>query len=175
MGATCCLNSLSTSDCILFWQTIIIGVQTLCVAISAGLAIWLARTIQNRLTNRRVLKDYLIQEIKELRTEYRDFFKKIYTDDGIKGSETLSWLKLMQLKGDDLLKIANKRYRIDLKILNPYQIDLPEIITENEEFNAQFKSMYISFTENSRRKFNMFEQMNDHLFNEIIILINDAD
>ena len=182
MGATCCVKVqevLSASDRILFWQTVIIGVQTIIIAIgigvSAGVGIWIVRTMQDRLTNKRVLKDHLMQEVKDLRDEYREFLKGIYTDKTI-GAHVMPWFKLMDLKIDDLMDIANAKYKIAKTMLAPYQKELLELITENKDFEQQFKSgLAINFKDESKTAFIIFEQNHNHLFNDIIIAINDAD
>jgi hypothetical protein len=180
MGVICCVTeTLSTSDRILFWQTVIIGIQTFFVLagifVSAGVGIWIVKTLQDKLANKRVLKDHIIDEVKELRLEYRDFFKKI-NEDTIIAVQVLPWFKLMSLKADDLLKIANVKYHISTDVLKPYQVDLEALLTENTDFTTQFRSgLPIIFSPDSKNEFVIFEQNNNHLFNDIIMVINESE
>ena len=74
MGTTCsCLNffsSLEAADWIALFG----------VLVNAGLAYWIVRTIQNNLTNKRVLKDHFINEIKEIRNDYKTCLNNLYSN-----------------------------------------------------------------------------------------------
>ena len=58
------------------------------IIVNFFLAIWIVKTIQNKLTNKRVLKDHFISEIKELRVEYNAYIKDCY-DGKLIPKETL--------------------------------------------------------------------------------------
>jgi hypothetical protein len=144
------------------------------LAVNSALAWWIVRTIQNRLTNRRILKDHFIGEIKEIRAEYKDFLDKLYADKTA-ASSVIPWLKLMNIKVTDLMELINKKYSIEKNMLLPYQSELREFVTENKDFISHFKESVIVFSENSKSQIIKFQQINNHLFNDIIILINDKD
>ena len=59
--------------------------------------------------------------------------------------------------------------------MKPYQIELPDLITNNHDFMAQYNSDKVTFSENSRSQLIKFQQSHNQLFNEIIIAINDAE
>lgn len=167
MGATCCLtffDSLEASDWIDF-----IG-----IIVNSFLAYWIVRTIQNRLTNKRVLKDYFISEIKDIRTEYNVCLNNLYLDN-TKPKGIIPWFKLMNIKIEGLMKEMNRTYGIDSAILNPYQYELRDLITDNADFTNQFSSdNSIIFSEPSKIMFTMFQQRNNQLFTNIIVAINNA-
>ncbi len=163
MGTTLCCITIEVSD----WISIA-G-----IIINSVLAVWIVKTIQNRLTNKRVLKDHFITEIKEIRTEYRCFLNDLYTSKKTAKS-ILPWFKLMNIKVNDVLNLINEKYKTDTTILNPYQNQLRELITENEDFISQFKNDEpIEFSEESKTQIIKFQQDNSHLFNKIIVQIND--
>jgi len=168
MGATWCVklfDSIEVSD----WITIF------SILINALLAYWIVNTIQNKMTNKRVLKDHFINEIKGIREEYKNYLNQLYVNQA-DPRKVIPWFKLINIKIDDLMTLINKKYKIDKKILDSYQNELRELITNNEDFNKQFKKdKLITFSEKSRNQFVMFQQTNNHLFNEIIIYINDAE
>jgi hypothetical protein len=86
----------------------------------------------------------------------------------------LPWFKLMNIKVNDVLNLINEKYKTDKTILNPYQNQLRELITENEDFISQFKNDEpIEFSEESKTQIIKFQQDNSHLFNKIIVQIND--
>lgn len=142
--------------------------------VNAFLAFWIVKTIQNRLANKRVLKDHFISEIKEIRNEYRNCLSNLYsckTHPRI----VIPWFKLMNIKVNDVMSVLNSKYSIDKNYLLPYQHDLQEMITNNEDFINQFKNdNNVTFTESSKIQFIKFQQENNQLFNDIIIKINDS-
>lgn len=144
------------------------------VLVNAGLAFWIVRTIQNRMTNRRVLKDHFINEVKDLRNEYKACLSNLYADK-IYPQNVIPWFKLMNIKVNDLMTILNDKYKVDKIILQPYQIELSNLITNNDDFIQQFKSgKPVVFSPESKNSFIKFQQDHNNLFNKIIIAINDA-
>ena len=115
MGTTCCcvnfFSSLEAAD----W------IALLGVAVNAGLAYWIVRTIQNKLTNKRVLKDHFINEIKEIRNDYKTCLNNLYSNN-THPHRVIPWFKLMNIKVDDLMTIVYTKYKIDKSKLKPYQI-----------------------------------------------------
>lgn len=168
MGTTCCINphcSLDASD----WITL------LGILINSALAIWIVRTIQSRLTNKRVLKDHFINEIKEIRNEFKICLNNLYSNKTHPES-VIPWFKLMNIKVDDLMIIIHSKYKIAGNSLSPYQNDLRELITNNDDFIKQFKSNKpIAFSEISRNQIIKFQQEHNKLFNNVIVKINDSN
>ena len=150
-------------------------ISLLGILVNLFLAIWVIRTIQTRLNNKRILKDHFINEMKDIRIEYKNLFTNLY------GNQTYPklltpWFKLMNIKVNDLLEIMHDKYQIDKSILLPYQLTLQELITNNVDFITQFRlNKAIKFSEDSHIQFIKFQQDNNHLFNDIIIKINDAN
>ena len=148
-------------------------ISILGIIINASVAIWIVKTIQNRFTNSRILKDHFIEEIKEIRDEYKLFLNNLYSSK-TKAQTAISWFKLMNIKVSNTMEFINKSYKINKDILNPYQNDLRELVTNNDDFNNNYKSTSgIHFSEESRMHLIQFQQKNYHLFTEIIIRINN--
>lgn len=169
MGTSCYIKyffcSLGVSD----WIALI-G-----VIVNSILAYWIVRTIQNKLTNKRVLKDHFINEIKEIRNDYKTCLNNLYLNT-THPHRVIPWFKLMNIKVTDLMTLINTKYKIDKDKLKPYQIELQELITNNEDFMNQYsKADKVVFTENSRSQLIKFQQSHNQLFNAIIIAINDAE
>lgn len=158
------LCSISTSD----WINIGGVFANLC------LTIYIVKVVQNKLTNRRVLKDHLINELKELRTEYRSWIDD-YSRNKINSSQVIPWFKLMNIKTADLMKILEAKYEIDVNLLNPFQIELREIITDDDTFIQAFSSKTeIHLSKESQNTLIRFQQQHNHIFNDIIIGINNS-
>lgn len=168
MGTTCCclrfFCSFDTSN----W------IDLIGIIVNAGLAYWIVRTIQNKLTNKRVLKDHFINEIKEIRAEYKGCLNNLYSNN-TNPQRIIPWFKLMNIRVADLMVLINEKYKIDEKKLKPYQNELRELITNNNDFINQFKNDKIVFSEASRSELIKFQHTHNKLFNEIIIAINDSE
>lgn len=168
MGAGCGIS---------FWETLQASdwIDLVGIIVNSILALWIVWTIQNKLTNRRVLKDHFINEIKEIRNDYKTCLNNLYTGQTV-AKRVIPWFKLMYIKVDDLMNLINEKYKVDTKVLSPYQNELRELITENEDFIKYYNSdKPIVFSENSRSQFIKFQQSFNHLFNDIIIKINDSE
>lgn len=112
--------------------------------------------------------------MKDIRQQYRAFMSELYSDSMLPG-KIVPWFKLMNIKIDDLLEIVHGRYKINKDVLAPYQIELRELITENEDFIRQYKNNTpITFSAASKQHLMKFQQQHNHLFNALIIKINDA-
>ena len=61
-------------------------------AVNAGLAIWIIKTIQYNQNNRRVLKDHFINEMKDIRTEYKNCLNNLYSNN-THPQRIIPWLK----------------------------------------------------------------------------------
>lgn len=160
----CIFNSLDHSD----------YVEIFGVIINSILAYWIVRTIQTNLTNKRVLKDHFINEIKDIRNEYKNCLNNLYSNK-THPKIVIPWFKLMNIRVTDTMKLINHKYQIELTKLNPYQITLQELITNNEDFMNQFRNdKPIEFSDISKIQLIKFQQENNQIFNEIIIAVNDA-
>ena len=170
MGTTCCC-------CVDFFSSMEAAewIALFGVVVNGALAYWIVRTIQNKLTNKRVLKDHFIEEIKEIRNEYRAYLSALYSNN-THSHLAIPWFKLMNIKVGDLISIIHTKYRVDKDKLKPYQIELRDLITDNEDFKNQYKNNEKTvFSEASRTELIKFQQSHNQLFNEIIITINDAE
>jgi hypothetical protein len=85
----------------------------------------------------------------------------------------MAWFKLMNIKVNDLMDNLRDIYKVDQKLLDPYQNDLRALITENDDFIHQFKDPKLELTPSSRNSLVKFQKENNKLFTALIIYIND--
>ena len=148
-------------------------INLLSIVVNSILAIWIVRTLQNNLANKRYLKDYIITEIKDLRLEYKNFINELHSGK-LKPKKIVPWFKLMNIRVQDTMEIVSGKYKIDKDILKNYQLQLKKIVTEFEEFNSNYKeNNCFELTEKSLREIVKFQQENNSKFNYIIIKINE--
>lgn len=150
------------------WINIVSVIVNICIAI------WITHVLQNKFTNNRTLKDHFINEIKDVRAEYKGFLNRLYSNS-TNPKELLPWFKLMNIRVKDLVMLMNNRYEVAEDFLNPYQNDLRELITESDDFNRCYRDRQLILTENLKRDLMRFQQEHQRLFNELIIKINDSN
>lgn len=149
-------------------------ISIVAIVVNSILAVWIVRTIQNRLANKRVLKDHFIVEVKDIRQTYQDQLNRIYSGK-CKAKSLISWFKLMNIKVADLMDHISRIYGVNKDLLNPYQLSLRSLILSNSEFEEQFKSgKPVEYSEESKQSIIQFQQLYNHLFNDLIVAINDA-
>lgn len=159
-----CICTIATAD----WINIV------SVLVNIGIAIWITHILQNKFTNNRTLKDHFINEIKDVRTEYKGFMNRLYSNS-TKPKELLPWFKLMNIRVKDLVMLMNSRYEVAEDFLNPYQNELRELITESRDFNRCYRSNQLILTDDLKRDLMRFQQEHQRLFNKLIIMINDSN
>jgi hypothetical protein len=144
------------------------------MAVNAFLAYWIVRTIQRRMTDRRVLKDHFIDEVKEVRDMYKKKLIKIYAGE-CNSKHLTPWFKLMNIKVDNLMALINDKYNIKTDYLSAYQIDLRFLIIESDDMRRSYRGGD-KLTVSSELKTDIirFQQTNSCRFNELIVEINDA-
>lgn len=119
------------------------------------------------------MKDHFISEIKDIRESFSRQLNSIYKNTA-KPKQLIAWFKLMNIKIDGLHKTLPKKYKISKDILNPYGIELRELITNSDEFIKGYKNDEMKLTAKMQSDILMFQQRYNHLFNEIIVKINNA-
>jgi hypothetical protein len=143
------------------------------IIVNILLTIWIVTVIQNRSANKRVLKDHYINELKEIRNEFKTCLSNLYNDK-VNPKNILPWFKLMNIKITDFIEEANSTYKIDKNILNPYQNELRELITENSDFISQFNlNQKLVLSVKSKNELMQFQQKHSKIFNQLIIKINN--
>ncbi len=164
------IYNLSNSDTI---GVIGLIISVVGLIINSILAIWIVKILQNNLANKRYLKDYLIEEIKDIRLEYRRFLNDLNSGK-LKPKNILPWFKLMNIKVQDIMEIISKKYKIDKDSLKSYQIELRELVTEFKEFNSNYKeNKFVKLNDSTLKELIRFQQENNSVFNSIIMKINE--
>ena len=166
MGITCCCVTEPIFDTGNYIDIIAIIVNVL-------LTIWIVFVFQDRSNNKRILKDLYINEIKELKNDYKIYLTNLYNCK-VSPKNIIPWFKLMNIKVTDIMEEINCIYKIDKNILYPYQNELRDLLTDNEDFNNQFNDEKLNLSSNSKNSLIKFQQEKNKLFNQIILKINNS-
>lgn len=143
------------------------------LVVNSCLAIWVVKNLQKNLANRRYLKNHIISEIKDLKSDYRNFLNELHLGK-IKPKKIAPWLKLINIKVQDVMEIVSDKYKIDENTLRNYQVELRKVITEFDEFILNYKeNKCFKLKDKSIQELIKFQQNNSSKFNSLIIKIND--
>lgn len=148
-------------------------INTIGIFVNIGLTVWIVRVVQKKLTNDRSLKDYLIQEVKTYKDDYRIFLSELCSDR-LNPKNIMPWLKLMNINITSCMEILSKEYDIQKDLLAPYENGLRELIDENEDFIRNFNNQVLQISPETQTEITRFQQLHSKKFNEVILLINKA-
>lgn len=153
-----------------------IFVDLLSIGVTAGVSIWVVRTLQKKLNNERRLKDYFISEISAVQGEYRNLISSVLAS---KESPKLLKIKFSNLEAklNSLMRILEQKYHISHELLYQYQINLRMIIEDDPGYTRVYRvDSRFTLTPESVRAIYTLDRDNVHLFYDIIITINsDGD
>lgn len=145
------------------------------IVVNFFLAIWIVKTIQNKLTNKRVLKDHFICEIKELRVEYSEYIKKCYAGNLVP-QDTLRWFKIVNIKATHLMNDVEELYKINCPELTLFHNDLRDAITNSNEYSQNFRANNpVSFNARTKRTIDLIQLAHYGLFNKLVRHVNDSN
>ena len=137
------------------------------------LAFYIIENVQEKAGNKRIQKDHYLEEIKEIKQDYKLFVNNL-TSDSLKANEVMIWFKSFNIKSNDLLEELNDLYSIKINILKPIQIDLRELIDELPDYIENFsKKTNWVLSPDSKNKIFEFQKNKIRIFNEIMLSINN--
>ena len=155
----------------------IIGLILSLGGIIAGaiIAVKVVKSLQSRLTDSRVLKDYFINEIREIRKEYRTYITDLLKGN-IDAQSVVPWFKIMGIRVNDMLDSADSIYHIKNDSFSKYHINLLTTVTESDSFIKCYKkNCKVLFDRQETILILNVQKDFIHVFNEAILLINNAN
>lgn len=133
------------------------------IVINAILAITIIVIIERKMTTKRVLKDYFINEIKNIQEEYSFFIQDIITGKQ-NAKSLLPWFKIMNMRISRLEETFQKELKIKPSIYS-LSTEIQISITETDEFNDSFKEDKLSPSENLKT---LIYEMQKKIFEEFV-------
>jgi len=141
------------------------------IIVTAFMAVWVVRSVQRKLENDRILKDYLARELIALRADVRTFLENLI-NGSLKGKVIKREHHLLSIRMKDLLSVLNKRYNVDKQCLKSYRMNLMKIVEEDDVFQQKFESEdFVTPLKETTLKLHDLRVKNDHVFNDILLKI----
>ena len=130
-------------DSFIFWK---ITVSDILQFVGLIVTVWIAIVVQRNLTKNRYLKDYFINEIKDLRNEYRILFADIQSSK--LNSETIKVrVKIISLRIKTIEDYSTRYFFIESSNLKLLHSEFQQFITGTDDFNNQYKESTIKFSD----------------------------
>ena len=138
------------------------------IIVTSAIGIWVAITVQNNLTKSRYLKEYFINEVKDIRDLYKSFINRLYKSE-ISAIDIKDWFKVMSERTQNLDKFLGEEYcKFDK------HAEIQQTITSMDEFNENYKEPTISFANSSKKEILKLHSELSCVLTQRIIDINSA-
>lgn len=139
------------------------------IVVTTFVAVWVVRSVQRKLDNERILKDFLAHELIDLRSEVRTFIEKLISN-GIKANSIKREHHLLSIRMKDLLDVMNKKFNVDKRYLKVYRQNLLKIVEEDASYqDCSQKDVMTELSQDTIDKLHDIRTKNDHLFNDILM------
>lgn len=143
------------------------------IVVNAGLALFVVWRVQKSVANSRTLKDYFIEEVKDLRDEVKTLVIDLQKED-LRPKDMISSFNLISIRINDVLKLCAEKYGIKTDILEAYQLEMRDVVTNSNEYIQVYRSNNIFTLENMEKsRILNIHKRNSKFFDKIIIDIND--
>ena len=114
------------------------------ILITTAIGIWIACLVQNNITKNRYLKEYYINELKDIGECYKAFIKELH--EGVLAAKDIKdWLKIMSVRINAFYDFVHKSYEIKNSLLLDKHSDIQQFITGADEFNENYKAKRVAF------------------------------
>lgn len=149
----------------------ILGIIDVIITLFVGF--WLTRYVGNRDSMSRVLKDYYIEEAKDLQYDVRTFFARLLSNH-VPGNELARWYKSHMNKFKSFDKNIRETFPIECLPVSDELFKLHNQITSLDEFNNGFTTGAFNFSPINRTKINELECSALTLLNDYVVQVNNS-
>lgn len=143
------------------------------ILVTLVVGFWLTRYLGNRDTRSRVLKDFYIEEAKDLQNDVRVFFARLLSNH-VSGAELSRWHKSHKNKFKAFDESVRESFPIKCPSVNTELFKIHREITNLEEFNNAFSTGLFNFSPNHRARIDELECSALTLLNDYVVQVNNS-
>lgn len=148
-------------------------IAVLNLVVTTIIGIWLAVIVQKNFTINRAIKDYYIQEIKDVRKLYVDFLNNIYK--GKASAKTIKeWFKIISNRIDCIERSLNDSFYIKDSDIGKIHSEIQNFITGTEDFNNNYRASQLIFSEGTKNDILTYHTKLLKCFTDVVVKINKA-
>lgn len=148
-------------------------ISILDITVTSVIGIWIAVAVQNNLTKSRYLKEYFINEVKDIRDLYKQFINQLYKNK-ISAIDIKDWFKIMSERTQNLDKFLHEKYLIENSLILSKHAEIQQKITSMDEFNEHYKNPTVQFVNSSKNDILKLHSELSCVLTQRIIDINSA-
>lgn len=157
------IKKLNPSDYILIINTIL----------NSAIGIWLVISVQKNFATNRAIKDYYIEEIKDLRKSYVDFLNNIYNAN-YSAKHIKDWLKIMTNRIDCLEKSIEVSFVFEGKKISKMHSEIQNYITRTDDYNEGYSEAKLEFKDTTKNEILIWHTKLLNCFTNSVVNINKA-
>jgi uncharacterized membrane-anchored protein YhcB (DUF1043 family) len=162
-----------TKELIIYCLQISDWIAIIDIIITSIIGIWIAISVQNNLTKSRYLKEYFINEVKDIRDLYKVFINHLYKSDK-SAKDIKDWFKIMSERTQNLNKFLHEKYKINNSLIVQKHAEIQQKITSMDEFNDNYKESSVPFTNSSKNEILKLHSELSCILTQRVIDINKA-
>lgn len=147
-------------------------ISIISIVVNIYLAKTIAKEVADNSSNKRVLKDLMISEIRDIQNQ-SDLFKKELLEGKLNSRDIQYWFKINNIRIRDVSKILHEKFDISKDLLEPYKNEMRELVTNSECFISDYNKNSVQFDEEFKKELLEFYKKNNNVFIKILVDIND--
>lgn len=143
------------------------------IVITSTIGIWIGVSVQKNLTTNRAVKEYFINENRDIKEKYNKFMNDLYSNH-ISSEQIKEWFKIMTIKINTFEGFITNEYRLKPEISSVHN-NLKYMITGSDDFNTQYKEKYITFSNSTKNEILLFHTDLSNCLTKLVIETNRAN
>ena len=143
------------------------------IAVTAGVGIWIATTIQNKFAKTRTLKEYFINELIALQADYRCFVNNIW-DSKLSSRFIKDTLKALSGRIDTLDKYMHKKFKIENSLIKEAHVKFQQDLTYAQELEDQYEKLSVQLSHDTKIRLMPLHDKIVEAITERVININEC-
>lgn len=156
-------------DQFIFWK---VTIGDLIQVLSLLVTIWIAIVVQKNLSRKQYLKKFFIDEISNIREEYKAFILALL-ENSVSSKQIINKFKILSCRIRVLGKNLSRCYDYRLSDLKEAHFQFQQNITGLDDVNQQYEDEVVSFSESSKREiYRLHEKLIEEIENLVIDVSN---
>ena len=143
------------------------------IIITSVIGVWIVVSVQKNLTTNRAVKEYFINENRDIKEKYNKFMNDIYSNR-ISSEQIKEWFKIMTIKINTFEGFITNEYKLKPEILNIHN-SLKYMITATDDFNTQYKNEHIKFSISTKNDILLYHTDLSNSLTKLVIETNRAN
>jgi len=148
-------------------------IAVLNILITSFIGVWIGVSVQKNLTTNRAVKEYFINENKDIKEKYNKFMNDLYSNR-LPSEKIKEWFKIMTIKISTFEGFITNEYKLKPEIINIHN-SLKYMITATEDFNTQYKKEHITFSNSTKNDILLFHTDISNSLTKLVIETNRAN